>query len=105
MIEVVETIRLQRVLVLRGAEACTHAQVLHSLEKKHGTGNMRGGVANAGNHLVGADLPFAERLKLAKDAGGAATAAATGECSHRITGRILHHDARELAHLLRHGRK
>ena len=66
MSEVAEIVRLQRVLVLRGAAAAADAEILHGLEIKNSAGNLGSGFADAGNDFVGANLAFAERLELAK---------------------------------------
>ena len=48
---------------------------------------------------------FAERLKLAKHAGGAAPAAAAGERSDGLHRRVAHHNVGKLPHFLGHGGK
>src|SRR5215510_6486400 len=105
MREIGEIVRLQSVLVLSAAHAPAHAEILNGLQVKSGAGNLCGFRADPGNHLIGAEFAFAERLKLAKHARGTSPAAATGEGSDGVDGRILENYVREVAHLLGHGGK
>jgi len=60
--KIVQIVGLQSVLVLRAAETAANGEVLDGLQKKHSPGHMRTGLANAADHLVGAEFSLVERL-------------------------------------------
>ena len=90
---------------MRAGESSAHVEVLSGLQVQGGAWDFGGSSANACDDLINADFAFAERLELAKHACSAATAAAAGEGSDGVHGRILQDDVREFAHFLRHSGK
>src|SRR6266852_241672 len=105
MSEIVEAVGLERVLILRGTAAAADAEILNGLQVQSGTGNSGSLGADTRDDLVGAQLPLVERLELGEHASRAATAAAAGEGSYSVNGRILRNDVGKSAHLFRHGGK
>src|SRR5579871_5167469 len=66
---------------------------------------MRRRLANAGNHLVRADLAFIERLELREQTRSASTAAASGKGCDGVHAGIFGNNFCEGAHFLGHGRE
>ena len=103
--EVPEIVRLKSVLELSAPKAAADVEILDGLQIEGGAWNPGGFRANAGDDLVGTELALVEWLELAEHSRGAPAAAATGERSDGINGRILHDNIGEFAHLLGHGRE
>ena len=65
VVEVFQIVGLERVLILRAAEATTNVDVLHRLQVKSGAGDIGGLRAQASDDVVGAELAFVEGLSWA----------------------------------------
>jgi len=105
MSEIAEIIRLQGVLILRGAAAPADGEVLNGLQVQSGAGNSGRLGADTRDDLVGAKLPLAERFELGEQACGAAATAPPVKEITDVNGRVLRDNVGKNAHLFRHSGK
>jgi hypothetical protein len=99
--QLVRTVGLECVLILRVGGATADADVLHRLQKQRCPWNLRQLAAQPADHLIRRYLALAERLERNEDEAAIGLSAA-GEADHDINRRILLDDRNELLQLLPH---
>ena len=103
MVQLAEVVVLERELEERVAEPATHADVLDRLEEAARAGDPRELRSQARDDVVGAELPFRERLQRDEQPSRVARSlVAAGESRDRVHGRVLHQDSHELRELVLH---
>ena len=94
---------MQRVLKLRLALTSADGEVLGGLHEERRARHHCQFAAQPANHLVGADLPFSERLQGDEHAALVRRSVAAGKAHNGFDRRVFHDDADELRHLVLHG--